>query len=73
MCNYNATTTHEAKRQFFLPINDLTNRLEPQMDVFPDYPPPMGRKDANGDHELAIARWGMPTSQQYLKDEYFCE
>jgi hypothetical protein len=39
MCNlYNATTTHEAMRQLFLPINDLTNRLTPQMDVFPDYP-----------------------------------
>jgi putative SOS response-associated peptidase YedK len=58
MCNlYNATKTHEAMRQLFLPINDLTNRLKPQMDVFPDYPPPMGRKDANGDRELAIARW----------------
>lgn len=27
--------------------NDLTNRLTPQMDVFPDYPAPIGRKDAN--------------------------
>ncbi|UXN58174.1 SOS response-associated peptidase [Phyllobacterium zundukense] len=70
MCNlYNATTTHEAMRQLFLPINDLTNRLTPQMDVFPDYPAPIGRKDANGDRELAIARWGMPTPPQFLKGE----
>ncbi len=70
MCNlYNATTTHEAMRQLFLPINDLTNRLTPQMDVFPDYPAPIGRKDANGDRELAIARWGMPTPPQFLKGD----
>jgi putative SOS response-associated peptidase YedK len=70
MCNlYNATTTHEAMRQLFLLINDLTNRLTPQMDVFPDYPAPIGRKDANGERELAIARWGMPTPPQFLKGE----
>ena len=33
--------------------SELTNRLTPQMDVFPDYPAPIGRKDANGDRELA--------------------
>jgi putative SOS response-associated peptidase YedK len=70
MCNlYNATTTFEAMRQLFLPINDLTNRLTPQMDVYPDYAAPIGRKDANGDRELAIARWGMPTPPQFLKGE----
>jgi hypothetical protein len=35
-------------RQLFLPVNDLTNRLTAQMDVFSGYPPPIGRKDANG-------------------------
>lgn len=56
-------------RQLFLPVNDLTNRLTPQMEVFPDYPAPIGRKDANGERELAIARWGMPTPPQFLKVE----
>lgn len=70
MCNlYNATTTFEAMRQLFMPLNDLTNRLTPQMDVFPDYPAPIGRKDANGDREFAIARWGMPTPPQFLKGD----
>jgi putative SOS response-associated peptidase YedK len=70
MCNlYNATTTFEAMRQLFLPINDLTNRLMPQMDVYPDYPAPIGRKDDKGDRELAITRWGMPTPPQFLKGE----
>ena len=50
-------------------INDLTNRLTPQMDVFPGYPAPIGRKDANGDREPALARWGMPTPPHYLKGE----
>jgi putative SOS response-associated peptidase YedK len=37
------------------------------MEVYPDYPAPIGRKDANGDRELALSRWGMPTSPQHLK------
>ncbi len=49
--------------------SELTNRLTPQMDVFPDYPAPIGRKDANGDRELAIARCGVPTPPQFLKSE----
>ncbi|WP_027229743.1 SOS response-associated peptidase [Phyllobacterium sp. UNC302MFCol5.2] len=70
MCNlYNATTTHEAMRQLFLPIHDLTNRLTPQIDIFPDYHAPIGRKNAEGERELALARWGMPTPRQYLKSE----
>jgi hypothetical protein len=49
MCNlHNATTTHAAMRQLFLPVNDLTNRLTAQMDVFSGYPAPIGSKDASG-------------------------
>lgn len=65
---YNVTTTFEAMRQLFKPIHDLTNKLTPQMDVYPDYPAPIGRKDANGDRELALARWGMPTPPTYIKN-----
>jgi putative SOS response-associated peptidase YedK len=50
-------------------INDLTNRLPPQMMAFPDYAAPIGCKDANGDRELAIARWSMPTPPQFLKGD----
>jgi hypothetical protein len=35
-------------RQLFLPVNDLTNRLTAQMDVFSRYPAPIGSKDASG-------------------------
>ncbi|TXR46301.1 SOS response-associated peptidase family protein, partial [Phyllobacterium endophyticum] len=38
-------------------------------DVFPDYPAPIGRKDASGERELAIARWGMPTPPQFIKGD----
>lgn len=70
MCNlYNATTTFEAMRQLFLPIHDLTNRLTPQMDIYPDNHAPIGRKNADGERELALARWGMPTPPMYLKGE----
>ncbi|UXN67496.1 hypothetical protein N8E89_28790 (plasmid) [Phyllobacterium sp. A18/5-2] len=45
MCNlYNATTTHEAMRQLFLPVHYLTNRLTPQIDIYPDYHAPIGRR-----------------------------
>jgi hypothetical protein len=33
--------------------------------IFPDYPAPIGR-NANGVRELALARWGMPSSQLAL-------
>ncbi|WP_246663564.1 SOS response-associated peptidase family protein [Phyllobacterium endophyticum] len=56
-------------RQLFLPVSDLINRLTPQMDVFPDHPAPIGRKDASGERELVIARWGMPTPPQFIKGD----
>jgi hypothetical protein len=35
--------------------------------VFPDYPAPIVRNGANG-RELAMARWGMPSSQHALME-----
>jgi hypothetical protein len=35
--------------------------------VFPDYPAPIVRRGANG-RELAMARWGMPSSQVALME-----
>ncbi|WP_183433276.1 SOS response-associated peptidase family protein [Mesorhizobium sp. RMAD-H1] len=66
MCNlYNATTAHEAMRRLFKPTADLTNRLDPAMDVYPDYPAPIVRNNG-GERELVMVRWGMPSSQQAL-------
>ena len=41
--------------------------LEPK-DVYPDYPAPIVRTGENGDRELVLARWGMPSSKKVLFD-----
>jgi hypothetical protein len=35
--------------------------------IYPDYPAPIVRNGSVG-HELAMARWGMPSSQKDLMD-----
>lgn len=70
MCNlYNITTNHEAMRRLFPKFGDVTNRVDPQLDVYPDYPAPVLRNLADGEHELAHLRWGMPTPREFLKTE----
>ncbi len=70
MCNlYNITTTHEAMRRLFPKFGDVTNQVDPQLDVYPDYPAPVLRNLADGEHELAQLRWGMPTPPMYVKGE----
>lgn len=70
MCNlYNITTTHEAMRRLFPKFGDVTNRVDPQMDIFPDYPAPGLRYNNADEPELAFLRWGMPTPPAKLKSE----
>ncbi len=70
MCNlYNITTTHEAMRRLFKKFSDLTNRVDPQIDIFPDYPAPVLRNIKGDEPELAMLRWGMPTPPIYVKGE----
>jgi putative SOS response-associated peptidase YedK len=45
---------------------DLTGNLPPMPGVFPDYPAPIIRM-GEGDRELAMARWGLPSPQFALK------
>ncbi|MGR6430449.1 SOS response-associated peptidase [Rhizobium sp. PAMB 3174] len=68
MCNlYNISTTHEMMRQFAGAVDDLTNRLDPSEDIYPDRPAPIIRN--NGDaHEIALVRWGLPSSSKALYD-----
>ncbi|MCO7737542.1 SOS response-associated peptidase [Brucella intermedia] len=70
MCNlYNVTTTHEAMRRLFPKFGDMTNRVDPQLDIFPDYPAPVLRNIKSDEPELAMLRWGMPTPPMYVKGE----
>lgn len=41
--------------------------LEPR-DLYPDYPAPIVRTGADGERELVLARWGLPSSKKALLD-----
>ena len=60
MCNlYSMTTTHEAMRKLFRVQSGINQLRFPG--IFPDYPAPIIRRQANGEREVVMARWGMPT------------
>ncbi|MGE0717602.1 MAG: SOS response-associated peptidase [Alphaproteobacteria bacterium] len=68
MCNlYSVTTNQEAIRRLFGVTVDLAGNLPPMPGVFPDYSAPIVRAGAEG-RELALARWGMPSSQKAQLD-----
>ena len=66
MCNNYRITSHE------LAIRQLANAMAGDIgnggpeDIFPDYMAPIVRLNADGERELAMARWGMPMSKQVL-------
>jgi putative SOS response-associated peptidase YedK len=67
MCNlYSLTRAQDAMRALFRVTRDLTGNLPPMPGVFPDYPALIVRV-ADGERELAMARWGMPSPQFSLK------
>ena len=53
---------------------DLANAMRSNVgnlapgDVYPDYPAPIVRSGLDGERELALARWGMPSSKKALFD-----
>jgi putative SOS response-associated peptidase YedK len=70
VCNlYSMTTNVEAIRRLFLvdASNDKSGNLPSQPGIYPDYPAPIVRNGSGG-RELAMARWGMPSSQKALMD-----
>ena len=68
MCNlYSMTTNQDAIRRLFGALNSRVGNLPPMPGMFPDYPAPIVRNAADG-RELAMARWGMPSSQRALMD-----
>ncbi|WP_421730796.1 SOS response-associated peptidase [Brevundimonas sp.] len=48
-------------------LSNNAGNLEPR-DIYPDYAAPIVRLDADGERELALARWGMPSSKKALFD-----
>jgi putative SOS response-associated peptidase YedK len=68
MCNlYSMTKNQAAIRDLFKVDRDSTGNLPSMPGVFPDYPAPIVRS-ADGGRELALARWGMPSSQFALME-----
>src|SRR5438309_1295133 len=66
MCNlYSITTNQAAIIALFRVVNRYVGNLPAMPGVFPDYPAPIVRKGADG-RELAMTRWGMPSSQLAL-------
>ena len=67
MCNlFSITKAQDAMRSLFRVVHDRTGNLPPMPGVFPDYPAPIVRI-ADGEREMAMARWGMPSPQFALK------
>lgn len=69
MCNlYSVTKGQQAIRELSRAMRDTTGNLPPMPGVFPDYPAPIVRTAADGVRELAMVRWGMPSSKKAVFD-----
>jgi len=67
MCNlYSHTKGQAAIIALTRAMRDATGNLAPQQGIFPDYSAPIVRNAPDGGRELAMARWGMPSSAQAL-------
>lgn len=68
MCNlYSVVTNQEAIRAITRAMRDSTGNLPPLPGVFPDYSAPIVRNGADGERELVMARWGMPSPRFALE------
>lgn len=66
MCNlYSMTKAQDAIRQLFAVTKDSTGNLPSMPGIFPDRMAPIVR-NADGGRELAMLRWGMPSSSQAI-------
>jgi putative SOS response-associated peptidase YedK len=66
MCNlFSMTKNRAAIHNLFRVDHDSTGNLPGKPGIFPDYPAPIVR-NADSGRELAMERWGMPSSQLAL-------
>jgi putative SOS response-associated peptidase YedK len=61
------TKNVDAIRRLFNALNSRVGNLPSMPGIFPDYAAPIVRNAADG-REIAMARWGMPSSQRALMD-----
>jgi putative SOS response-associated peptidase YedK len=68
MCNlYSETKGQEAIRRFTRAMRDVTGNLPPFAAIFPDMMAPVVRSAPDGERELAMLRWGMPSPPAYVR------
>ena len=69
MCNlYSMGRSQAEVARMARVLSDTTGNLPPLPSIYPDYPAPIVRTNAAGERELAMARWGMPSSKRALLD-----
>lgn len=69
MCNlYSMGRSQAEVARMARALSDTTGNLPPLPGIFPDYQAPIVRTNAAGERELAMARWGMPSSKRALLD-----
>jgi putative SOS response-associated peptidase YedK len=69
MCNlYSVTKGQAAIIALTRAMRDVTGNLPSMPGIFPDYLAPVVRNAPDGVRELAMARWGMPSSQGAILD-----
>ena len=62
MCNlYNLRSNQKDIGRAARASRDLTGNLPVLVGIYPDYPAPIVRMGQDGERELAMARWGMPS------------
>ena len=62
MCNlYSHTTNVQAIIDLVGALGNGAGNLPPQPNIFPDYPAPIVRTAADGERELVMVYWGMPS------------
>jgi putative SOS response-associated peptidase YedK len=68
MCNlYSHTKGQQAIREFARAMRDTTGNLPPMPAIFPEMFAPDVRNAPDGERELTLLRWGMPTPPMFLK------
>jgi putative SOS response-associated peptidase YedK len=68
VCNlYNLTSNQQAIRDFADITRYREGNLPPTLNVHPDRPGPIIRVDADGERELVMSTWGMPTPEEHLE------
>jgi putative SOS response-associated peptidase YedK len=64
LCNlYSLTKGQAAIVALVRALRDITGNMPPLPGIFPDYRAPIVRTALDGVRKLAMARWGMPSSQ----------